>query len=204
MLTTKEALRKLSEILNTLTDSSDKEALSFAILRVQAAPEIKRYRVTGNIAGDRELKTEVTVLADGVSSAMHNGTIAMLKDYQGKRNIENIHVEELPDEHEAKQTEFFSRPRFEFISYSGDYPHLCSGELVIRDVTTDTVYHLQNALQSGGRCNYYGGDKQECIQGPWFVIDDALPIALTPYVDEITELVNANVEHGCCGGCFLR
>lgn len=204
MLTTKEALRKLARIQEALTNPSDKEALSFAISRVQSAPEVKRYKVTGNVAGDHEWKTEAIVLADGISSAMHNGTIAMSKDYQGKYDIENIRVEVLPDESEAEQTVFFNRPVFEFISYSGEYPHLCGGELVIKNVTTNTVYHLLNALQSCGRCNDYGGGEQECIQGPWVVIDDKLPIELAPYVEDITKLVNDNVEHGCCGGCFWR
>lgn len=106
-----------------------------------------------------------------------------------------------------KDTNPFSRllsgSHFEFISYDGVYPHLCNGELVLKDTLTGTYYHLHNILQSGGRCNNYGGGEQECLQGPWFVDEDKLPYALMPYVDEITELVNESIEHGCCGGCFI-
>lgn len=107
---------------------------------------------------------------------------------------------------EAQQTALFSSPQkkldLEFVSYDGAYPTLCDGRLTLRDKATNTFYRLDGVLQSGGKCMYMGADEGcEVTVGPWVVCDEHLPYELLPYVDEITRLVNENVEYGCCGGC---
>lgn len=82
-----------------------------------------------------------------------------------------------------------------FIEYTGVYPHLCTGCLVI-EVNGDR-YSLINILSSGG-----GFDAEyEAVMGPWQIDKEALPAELRPLVKKITKLINKNVPFGCCGGC---
>ena len=91
----------------------------------------------------------------------------------------------------------------EFVSYSGKYPCLCMGILVLKvdgetwrfsDVATDNspFWH------SGGTCNYYIGTTQD----EWIIERDELPEELKKYTEEIDEVFNTNVPYGCCGGCL--
>lgn len=90
-----------------------------------------------------------------------------------------------------------------FISYSGDYPNLCRGVLTICDTISGKTYSLSHVLKTGGSCRY-DPETHECWteEGPWTICKNSLPSALQPYVDDITEIVNANIPHGCCGGCL--
>lgn len=91
-------------------------------------------------------------------------------------------------------------PKFEFVSYDGDYPNLCSGTLVIR--VDGKEYSLgPHVLESGGDVTFDKNWLEEVTQGPWKIVDYELPEELKPFKAEITELVNDNVEFGCCGGC---
>lgn len=89
----------------------------------------------------------------------------------------------------------------EFISYDGKWPNLCSGVLTIK--VNGTSYKLENVMVSGG-C-IIGGPHTDwdmwSEQGPWTVDLEEYP-DLKQYEDEITRLVNENVEYGCCGGCI--
>lgn len=83
----------------------------------------------------------------------------------------------------------------EFISYDGKFPCLCSGTLVLR-IDGEEVVFPKYSLVSGGRCVSMDGDVEK---GPWTVLN--IPDKFQYLQKEITECVNANVRHGCCGGC---
>lgn len=83
----------------------------------------------------------------------------------------------------------------EFISYSGAYPNLCSGELVLK-INGETVY-FENALSSG-RAVWFDGDWLEHVEsGAWSI---SVPEKYLEFKDKIEECVNANIPWGCCGG----
>lgn len=84
------------------------------------------------------------------------------------------------------------KEQIEFVSYDGEYPHLCVGTLVLR--IGGEVVSLENCLESGG----YLDDDYCQVEGEWSV---SLPKELEHLKEEITEIVNENIEHGCCGGC---
>lgn len=91
-----------------------------------------------------------------------------------------------------------------FISYSGKYPNLCSGELILeldgeqhsfKAWPKETKYHHWCFWSSGGSCTCGGSP------GPWRINYNDLPDEFKPYALEIDYLFNANVKPGCCGGC---
>ena len=87
----------------------------------------------------------------------------------------------------------------EFVSYNGKYPCLCMGVLTIK--VNGKPYSFNHAMISGGRiCRNEDWDMW-AEQGDWSVDLDEHP-ELEPYKEEITQLVNENVEYGCCGGCI--
>lgn len=84
----------------------------------------------------------------------------------------------------------------EFVSYSGAYPNLCNGELVLK-INGETVY-FGNALSSGGAV-WFDDDWLEHVEsGTWSV---SIPEKYLEFKNEIEECVNANIPWGCCGGC---
>ena len=89
----------------------------------------------------------------------------------------------------------------EFVSYDGKWPCLCSGTLIIK--VDGKTYSFKNAMISGG-C-ICGGPHTDwdmwSEQGDWKINLDEHP-ELEPYKEEITRVVNDNVEQGCCGGCI--
>ena len=91
----------------------------------------------------------------------------------------------------------------EFVSYDGKWTCLCSGTLIIR--VNGKTYRLDNVMISGG-C-IMGGPSTDwdmwTEHGDWRLdLDfDAYP-ELKEYEEEITRVVNDNVEQGCCGGCI--
>lgn len=84
-----------------------------------------------------------------------------------------------------------------FISYDGEYPNLCSGTLVLE--VEDETREIPYALCSGGYVGFNERLNAVVEEGPWSV---NLPEDLEPYRQEIEELVNDEVPHGCCGGCL--
>lgn len=84
-----------------------------------------------------------------------------------------------------------------FISYDGKYPNLCRGTLVLEK--DGKQYQLQRCLRSGGSVYLDEQYNATVTTGSWMVVN--LPKELEPFHDEIEQLVNDNVEHGCCGGC---
>ena len=95
-----------------------------------------------------------------------------------------------------------SNGHIEFISYSGAYPNLCSGKLVLSIDGKEVSFGYNNAdypqfWVSGGwideEYNTY-----ECM---WEINADELPEQYRQYANEIYTVFNDNVEYGCCGGC---
>lgn len=105
--------------------------------------------------------------------------------------------------------------KIEFVSYDGEYPHLCSGTLVL---LIDGKEYGFNCLSSGGSTEYedddyvtYTGewtlDSTEISKGVYVLeaYNDKYPHDITfsaEEIDHITSLVNQEVEYGCCGGCI--
>lgn len=87
-----------------------------------------------------------------------------------------------------------------FISYDGKAPNLCSGTLVIE--VAGVQFKLEDVLESGGSVTFDEEWEDTITEGPWKIADYAeFPEELEPFKKKILELVNENVEHGCCGGC---
>lgn len=85
----------------------------------------------------------------------------------------------------------------EFVSYSGAYPNLCSGDLVLR--IDGRVVNLGRCLMSGG-CVWFDNDWNDHVErGAWGV---KVPERFKSYAEEIVKVVNDNVPYGCCGGCI--
>ena len=89
--------------------------------------------------------------------------------------------------------------RVEFVSYSGKYPYLCSGVLKLK-IDGEEITFPAGSLISGGGIERYPNEK--LIEGDWKVILPKELEHLNPLLKEITECVNLNIEHGCCGGCI--
>lgn len=118
--------------------------------------------------------------------------------------------------------------RVKFISYTGEYPNLCSGVLTLE---IDGVqykfgheymnYHYdENGVgrftdedpnnpnfdrfwTSGGCVTGDGPDWNfEVKQGEWEIDVDDLPEQFWDVAPEIDEVFNENVNYGCCGGCI--
>lgn len=88
----------------------------------------------------------------------------------------------------------------EFVSYDGEFPNLCRGTLVIK--VDGKEYSLKSILISGGNVWFDDDWNDYTSSGEWSIDSVELPDELKPYIDEITEVVNENVEWGCCGGCI--
>ena len=88
-----------------------------------------------------------------------------------------------------------------FVSYDGKYPNLCSGTLTI-SVDGDESSE-SNCLISGGYLRSY--NEEDIVKGKWSINWDKA-FTFMFFSDEekklITDLVNANVPFGCCGGCI--
>ena len=87
----------------------------------------------------------------------------------------------------------------EFISYDGKWPCLCYGTLTIK--VNEQTYRLENAMISGGSVWHDVDWNFHTEYGEW-EIDLSKHPELEPYKKEITDVINANVELGCCGGCI--
>lgn len=100
------------------------------------------------------------------------------------------------------------RDDVKFISYDGEFPNLCSGELILEINNKEyrfgkNYYENKNNLEgfwtSGGGIGY----EYEPFQGPWNLVweDSYYPEEIRKYKDILIEVFNENVPHGCCGGC---
>lgn len=104
----------------------------------------------------------------------------------------------------------------QFVSYSGEFPCLCSGNLVL---SIDGKKHVfSNILVSGGMAGIDFTTYEEfCEEGEWSIYteDDApnggvfirdnkgqMILLTREEFENLIELVNENVPLGCCGGCI--
>jgi hypothetical protein len=109
--------------------------------------------------------------------------------------------------------ENYEKEEFIILSYTGEYPNLCSGKLNI--IMNGESIVISNFLESGGTCaynpnrNYEFADKDpddgyEITTGPWKLYEEAED--LEQFTKEqrnyILEWVNKNIKEGCCGGCI--
>lgn len=92
------------------------------------------------------------------------------------------------------------KPKIEFVSFDGQYPCLCAGNLRLR--INGIERNLGAILHSGGGC--YDIDRMDyiAVEGDWYINEEDLPEDLRPYKDEIERIANENTIHGCCGGCI--
>ena len=94
-----------------------------------------------------------------------------------------------------------TKQRVEFVSYSGKYPNLCAGVLVLRVNGVEYTFPSR-ALDSGGSCGFSNNYRDSHInKGEWGIQEwpDNFPEELER---EAIDVVNDNVDLGCCGGCL--
>ena len=108
----------------------------------------------------------------------------------------------------------------EFVSYTGQYPCLCSGVLTLK-INGETVKfgHKNNAYdfktntyndgnydkfwESGGSCGFsHGYSKSHVKQDEWIIDVEKIPEQYRKYAAMIDDVFNDNVDYGCCGGCL--
>lgn len=106
----------------------------------------------------------------------------------------------------------------EFISYTGRYPNLCSGILTLKidgeicrfGHEPDSYNYNEDKYDddnydkfwcSGGKVSFSGEYGYDVSEGEWEIDVNELPEKFRKYASEIDYTFNANVEHGCCGGC---
>ena len=87
----------------------------------------------------------------------------------------------------------------EFISYNGEYPCLCYGDLTLKINGKEMTFECP--LISGGHCSW-NEDGDEIIRGNWVLNQDAFEKFTEEEQGQILKVVNENVPHGCCGGCI--
>lgn len=107
----------------------------------------------------------------------------------------------------------------EFVSYSGRYPNLCRGVLVLRingleygfghevgsydwkrhkfkDHNCEPFWHSGGGIQADKDWNF------DVRHGEWEINVDEIPEDFRKYATEIDRVFNDNVPFGCCGGCI--
>lgn len=118
--------------------------------------------------------------------------------------------------------------RVKFISYTGEYPNLCSGVLTLEidgvqykfghnysahhydektgewSYTDEDPEHPNfNSFWSSGGC--VTSDKNwnfDVKHGEWEIDVDELPEQFWDVAEEIDDVINSNIPEGCCGGCI--
>lgn len=99
-----------------------------------------------------------------------------------------------------------------FVSYTGKYPNLCSGDLTLEidgEITT-FGYGFESKDKpkyarfwgSGGSVSFDEHWNANVDEGRWYIDVNKLPEKFRKYAMEIDEAFNENVEYGCCGGCI--
>lgn len=89
-----------------------------------------------------------------------------------------------------------------FISYTGRYPNLCRGILTLEidgeKVRFGSGEKYTDFWRSGGGISR----SYNAYSGEWDINISELPEQYQKYAIEIDKVFNANVPHGCCGGCI--
>lgn len=100
----------------------------------------------------------------------------------------------------------------EFVSYTGRFPNLCSGILTVRIDGKEVTFGGYNGKadfpriwNSGGSVSFDNDWTEHVTHGAWEVNDWSAKEITDPNIknrlEEIIEIMNKNVPHGCCGGC---
>ena len=90
-----------------------------------------------------------------------------------------------------------------FISYTGEWPNLCSGILTLEIDGKEVQFGYgppNNPFWTSGgglNPNYEG-----TYQGEWKIDVNMIPGKYRKYASEIDKVFNENVKWGCCGGCI--
>ena len=112
----------------------------------------------------------------------------------------------------------------EFIKYTGEYPVLCMGNLVVKingkqyvfgdkwnndgDINIKSEYKLPPFWESSGTIITTEEYDMFPVVGDWaftnsFKLENyPEEIRNEEIFDKLMELMNEKVEHGCCGGCI--
>jgi hypothetical protein len=85
------------------------------------------------------------------------------------------------------------------IEYDGDYPNLCSGQLVV--VVDGTRWKFPAyCLMSGGSVSFDPDWEEIVTEGPWVI--DKWPTDFPAELQgDVLHAVNSEIRQGCCGGC---
>ena len=102
------------------------------------------------------------------------------------------------------------KPDIKFISYSGEYPSLCFGTLVVgidgeRISFGDYGASDYPAFWTPAGTAYIDDDGEAHVEkGRWRLSRDTnlFPAKMRPWLDELLKVFNENVPQGCCGGCI--
>jgi len=85
------------------------------------------------------------------------------------------------------------------IEYNGEYPNLCSGDLVV--IIDDKRWEFpSHCMRSGGNVWFDKGWDEHVDSGEWSISEwlEGFPEDMK---QAVTSEVNSNIRHGCCGGC---
>lgn len=88
----------------------------------------------------------------------------------------------------------------EFVSYTGQYPCRCHGELTVK--IDGKVVNLGDCLTSGGDVWFDDEFMEHVEEGGWIIYEEDIPEEYWKFRPEIEDVVNENVPWGCCGGCI--
>lgn len=102
--------------------------------------------------------------------------------------------------------------KIEFVSYSGKYPNLCGGKLVVKidgkEVSFGTydefVADYPRFWCSGGSIHLKRDYSDYNIEhGDWELIgsENEYPPEIWKLIPDILKIMNENINNGCCGGC---
>lgn len=106
-----------------------------------------------------------------------------------------------------------------FISYTGKYPCLCSGILTVeidgKEYCFGSEYDGKTTYPrfwaSGGLCRFDEDFNPVLIKSDWEenhywksnkYIDEDKKQFTEKHIKELLSVMNANIDHGCCGGCL--
>ena len=86
------------------------------------------------------------------------------------------------------------------VYYAGAYPCLCGGKLIITIDGEEWVFP-EYCLSSGGSVWFDDNWNEHVETGEWEITDWPKNFP-EKYKQAALNAVNAEIEHGCCGGCI--
>ena len=102
------------------------------------------------------------------------------------------------EKEKEKQTpqKYISKKDIKFHSYDGKYPHLCIGTLKLQ--IGDEIREYDDLIISRG----YVTPEGEVVRMPWEIHEEVLEKDIRGWAKYIRDLINKNLDWGCCGGCI--